>query len=238
MTALVSVEGDKWAPKSRPGGFIYLRPAMIATDPSLTIQKPREVLLYIVATSFPSYDEPIDPQSGLPKAISGLELLASREDTIRAWPGGFGYAKVGANYGPSLIAQQEAKARGFNQILWLFGPDDEVTEAGASNFFVIWKTRDGKLQMITAPLQDKLILEGITRRSVLEITKERLGKELEVVERKYGMKEVEEAVEEGRMVEAFAAGTAVRLNFLLIPTSLFSPIQVSTLILSRAVGRV
>ena len=189
---------------------MYLRPAMIATDPSLAVQSPKEVLLYIVTTLFPSFDEPIDKATGKPKAIPGLELLASREDTIRAWPGGFGYAKVGANYGPSLVAQQEAKARGFNQILWLFGPDSEVTEAGASNFFVVWKTRDGKMQLITAPLVDKIILEGITRRSVLEITKERLGDELEIVERKYGIKEVEEAVEEGRMVEAFVAGTAVR----------------------------
>ena len=204
IEALVSVEGERWLPKSRPGSFMYLRPSLIATDPSLTVQKPKEALLYIVATCFPSYDEPV-----LKAPEPGLKLLASREDTIRAWPGGFGYAKVGANYGPSLVAQAEAKEKGFHQILWLFGTDSEVTEAGASNFFLVWKTRDGRTEMVTAPLQDKIILDGITRRSVLELAKDRLGGEVDVVERKYGMKELEAAVEEGRVVEAFASGTAV-----------------------------
>lgn len=183
---------------------MYLRPSMIAIDPSLAVQKPNEVLLYIVATCFPPFDEPV-----LIAPEPGLKLLASREDTIRAWPGGFGYAKVGANYGPSLVAQQEAKARGFHQILWLFGTDSQVTEAGASNFFMVWKTKDGRTQMVTAPLQDKIILDGITRRSVLQLASERLSGEVEVVERKYGMNEIGEAVEDGRVVEAFAVGTAV-----------------------------
>ena len=212
IEALVSVDGEKWLPKSRKRGFIYLRPSIIATDPCLAVQKPKEALLYVVATAFPSFDEPID-KPGQPKPKPGLELLASKEDTIRAWPGGFGYAKVGANYGPSLVAQGEAKARGFDQILWLFGADSEVTEAGASNFFVIWKTREGKTQLVTAPLGDKIILEGITRRSVLEMAKERLTDELDIVERKFGIKEIEEAVDEGRMMEAFVAGTAVRAPF-------------------------
>lgn len=182
---------------------------MIATDPSLSPRVPEEALLVIVCTFFPSFDDPV-LKPGQPKPEPGLKLLASEEDTVRAWPGGFGYAKLGANYGPSMVAQVEAKARGFNQILWLFGADSEVTEAGASNFVVAWKTREGKKQLITAPLGDKLILEGITRRSVLELARDRLAEELEVVERKYGIREVEEAVEEGRMLEAFVVGTAVR----------------------------
>lgn len=139
--------------------------------------------------------------------------MASKEDTVRAWPGGFGYAKVGANYGPSLIAQGEAKARGFDQVLWLLGKDCDVTEAGASNFFVVWRTGEGKLQLVTAPLDDKIILDGVTRRSVLELARERLGGELEIVERKYTMGEVKNAAEEGRLLEAFATGTAVCYPF-------------------------
>ncbi len=213
ITALVATDGEKWLPRSRPGAFLYLRPALIATDPSLSPRVPEEALLVIVSTFFPSFDDPV-PKPGQPKPEPGLKLLASKEDTVRAWPGGFGYAKVGANYGPSMVAQVEAKARGFNQILWLFGADSEVTEAGASNFIVVWKTREGKKELITAPLGDKLILEGITRRSVLELARERLAEELDVVERKYGITEVEEAVEEGRMLEAFVVGTAVRASFL------------------------
>jgi branched-chain amino acid aminotransferase len=147
-----------------------------------------------------------------------LRLLASSEDTIRAWPGGFGYAKLGANYGPSLVAQGEARARGFDQVLWLFGPEGVVTEAGASNFFVVWRTPEGKLQLITAPLEERIILEGITRASILELARERLakktssasseGESVEVVERSFTMDEIVAAQKEGRLVEAFAAGTA------------------------------
>jgi branched-chain amino acid aminotransferase len=144
----------------------------------------------------------------------GMRLLASQNDEVRAWPGGFGFAKVGANYGPSITATGEARARGYDQILWLFGQDGTVTEAGASNFFVIWRSREGKLQLVTAPLGDKIILDGVTRRSVIELAKERLAgnsslEALEVVERKYTMNEIVDAVEEGRIVEAFACGTAV-----------------------------
>ncbi|KAK5004118.1 hypothetical protein LTR16_007675, partial [Cryomyces antarcticus] len=145
---------------------------------------------------------------------SGLRLLASNDDTVRAWPGGFGFAKVGANYGPSLVAQGEARARGYDQILWLFGDDCDVTEAGASNFFVVWKTHDGTMQLVTAPLDGGIILDGVTRRSVLELARTRLTGSveglapLETVERKFTMAEVVLAADEGRLVEAFAAGTA------------------------------
>jgi branched-chain amino acid aminotransferase len=51
----------------------------------------------------PSLDQP-----------KGMKLLAS-QNGVRAWPGGFGFAKVGANYGPSLMANGEARARGYNR---------------------------------------------------------------------------------------------------------------------------
>jgi branched-chain amino acid aminotransferase len=208
VIALMEVDGARWLPKSRPGSFLYLRPTMIGTSPRLGPQMPGEAMLYIVASFMQNMDD----------SVSGMKLLASQDDMVRAWPGGFGYAKVGANYGPSLIAQGEARARGYDQILWLFGEENLVTEAGASNFCVVWRTREGKLQLVTASLEDKIILDGVTRRSLLQLARERLadGKSgleaIEIVERKYSMKEVSEAVEEGRMVEAFACGTAVSIS--------------------------
>lgn len=123
---LVAVDGEKWLPKSRPGTFLYLRPTMIANGTLLGVQKPKEALLYIMACCFPSFDKETGVSGLDPSRMNespGLRLLASKEDTVRAWPGGFGYAKVGANYGPSLIAQGEARARGFDQVLWLLGKD-------------------------------------------------------------------------------------------------------------------
>jgi branched-chain amino acid aminotransferase len=84
------------------------------------------------------------------------------------------------------------------------------------------------LQLVTAPLDDRLILDGVTRRSILTLAKERLASELDVVERRYTIDggscpfsatllllltrrsaDVLDAADEGRLVEAFAAGTAV-----------------------------
>lgn len=101
----------------------------------------------------------------------------------------------------------------------MLGQQNEATEAGASNFFVVWETKEGVLQLVTAPLTDGIILDGVTRRSVLDLARTRLDGSigglvaLEVEERKFNMAEVEEAVEEGRMIEAFVAGTAVGVPF-------------------------
>ncbi|CAG8949813.1 hypothetical protein HYFRA_00004137 [Hymenoscyphus fraxineus] len=203
IMAMIAVDGPKWLPKSRPGTFLYLRPSMIGSAGALGVASPKEATLFIIATFMPKLEQP-----------TGLRLLASC-DGVRAWPGGFGFAKVGANYGPTLMATKEASERGYHQVLWLL--DGHVTEAGASNFMVVWRTKEGGLQLVTAPLDDKIILDGVTRRSILQLARERLtgaserleGLEaLEIVERRFTMEEVVEAVKEGRMVEAFGAGTA------------------------------
>jgi len=103
----------------------------------------------------------------------------------------------------------------------LFGERSEVTEAGASNFFVVWRSKEGRVEVVTAPLEEKIILDGVTRRSVLQIVRERLttgssggllkgtGMEgVRVVERTYGIGEIVEASREGRLLEAFVCGTA------------------------------
>ncbi|KAI2640136.1 branched-chain-amino-acid aminotransferase [Xylaria nigripes] len=198
IIALLAVDGPKWLPRDRPGTFMYVRPTMIGTQSQLGVQSPSEAMLFIIVSCMAPMDSP----------PGGMKLHTSPNDMVRAWVGGFGYAKVGANYGPSLMATKEARARGFHQILWLYGKDGECTEAGASNFFVVWKTREGKTQLVTAPLDDRLILAGVTRDSVLALAKERLSDEVEVVERKYTIDEVMEASSEGRLVESFASGTA------------------------------
>lgn len=123
---------------------------------------------------------------------------------------------ISSNYGPSLLAHNEAQSKGYDQILWIFDKSCQVTEAGASNFFVIWRSKDtNKLQLVTAPLDNRIILDGITRRSVLEIAKDRLTgttgelEGLEIVERTYTMTDLIDAHKDGRFIEAFAAGTAV-----------------------------
>jgi branched-chain amino acid aminotransferase len=144
-----------------------------------------------------------------------MKLLASDNEQIRAWPGGFGNFKVGANYGPALVMQDQAKAQGYDQILWLFGPERFVTEAGASNFFVVLQVDENNWQLMTAPLEDGLILPGITRASVLQLARERLqhaigdGIQIDVVERPFTMADLFEAHRQGKIIEAFVTGTAL-----------------------------
>lgn len=214
IVKLCAVDGPKWLPKSRSGSFLYIRPALIADDPAIGVAKPQQALLFIIIVCFPSLNFSQRPQPG-------MKLFASRDDMVRAWPGGFGYAKLGANYGPTLAAQAEARQRGYDQVLWLLGKDGAITEAGASNFFLIWKTKDGRNELVTAPLEDNIILDGITRRSIIDLASTRLAKAFEnldpltVSERKIHMSEVVEAAREDRLIEAFAAGTA----FFIAPVS-------------------
>ncbi|OJJ07600.1 hypothetical protein ASPVEDRAFT_56926 [Aspergillus versicolor CBS 583.65] len=196
--ALVSVDGPKWLPESRAGEFLYIRPTIIGTDSQIGVAKPTAALLYIIIGYMGRMDTP----------AGGKRLLTNPDDVVRSWVGGFGFAKVGANYGPSLQATEEAYRQGYHQILWLYGPNGDCTEAGGSNFFVVWQRKDGKKELITAPLDDQLILNGVTRRSCLDLARERLKDELEITERKFTISELQEASAEGRLLESFAAGTA------------------------------
>ena len=96
--------------------------------------------------------------------------------------------------------------RGFSQTLWLHG-DGEVTEVGTMNFFVFWvNSATGRRELVTAPLDDGTILPGVTRRSVLDLA--RGWGEFDVSERRFTITEVRAAAAEGRLLEAFGAGTA------------------------------
>ena len=77
-----------------------------------------------------------------------------------------------------------------------------------SFFIVLQNPHTGRPTLVTASLDDKVILEGVTRASILQLAREQLNHEIEVEERKFTMREVADAVAEGRVVEAFAAGTA------------------------------
>ena len=158
--------------------------------------------------AWPDFSSETPP--GAPPKQPGLRLLTSEAGTARAWPGGFGYAKLGANYGPSFLSLGECRKRGYDQILWVLGSECRITEAGASNFFVVMKNaKTGRAELLTAPLTDKIILEGVTRQSVLDLARSRLSSEFDTVERNFTMYELQMARKEGRILEAFVSGTAV-----------------------------
>jgi branched-chain amino acid aminotransferase len=46
----------------------------------------------------------------------------------------------------------EAAQRGYSQVLWLFGENDEITEVGAMNVFFVLRNDNGTKEIITPPL--------------------------------------------------------------------------------------
>lgn len=115
----------EWLPKDRPGNFLYIRPAVIGNGAEINPMAPAEALMFVVAVAWPDFSA---TRPGTVPKPPGLKLLASKSD-VRAWPGGFGYAKVGANYGPAFVSHMEGRKLGYDQILWLLGSDFQVRRA-------------------------------------------------------------------------------------------------------------
>jgi branched-chain amino acid aminotransferase len=118
-----------------------------------------------------------------------------------------GSNKIGGNYGPTMKAQAEAAERGYEQVLWLFGEEEYVTEVGAMNVFFFIKNKEtGHTELVTPPLTRGDILPGVTRDSIVHLARE--WGDFEVHERSPTIHELKEAADEGRLLEAFGSGTA------------------------------
>ncbi|GAB1291422.1 Branched-chain-amino-acid aminotransferase, cytosolic [Apodemus speciosus] len=109
------------------------------------------------------------------------------------------------NYGASLLAQCEAVENGCQQVLWLYGEDNQITEVGTMNLFLYWINEDGEEELATPPL-DGIILPGVTRQSILELAQQ--WGEFKVCERHLTMDGLATALEENRVKEMFGSGTA------------------------------
>jgi branched-chain amino acid aminotransferase len=189
---LVDVDRN-WVP-GQVGTALYLRPMMIAADNALGVRPSKRYLMVVISSPVGSY---------YTKGAGPTRILVE-ERYSRAAAGGLGEAKTAANYAASLLAAEEAKAQGFDQVLWLDAKEHRfVEEVGTMNiFFVI----DGVL--ITPPLGGT-ILDGITRRSVLELANEW---NIPVEERRISMEEVREASHNGTLQEIFGSGTAAVIS--------------------------
>ena len=57
----------------------------------------------------------------------------------------------------------DAMAKGYSQILWVFGEDEHITEVGAMNVFFFIEKEDGTKELVTPPLSRGDILPGVSR---------------------------------------------------------------------------
>ncbi len=185
VSQLVALDKD-WIPPAE-GSALYLRPYMYATDEFIGV-RPSETYRFCIFTA------PVGPYYAKPVR------LVVEEHYVRAVPGGTGEAKAAGNYAGSLKAVQEANQRGFDQVLWMGGPDKkQIQEVGTMNvFFVI----DGE---VITPATDGAILKGITRKMFIQVLKD---KGIPVSERIITIDEVAAASRAGTLEEAFGAGTA------------------------------
>ncbi|XP_063785436.1 branched-chain-amino-acid aminotransferase, cytosolic isoform X2 [Pseudophryne corroboree] len=191
---LIDVDRD-WVPDSTEAS-LYVRPIFIGTEPSLGVKRPSKALLYVILS-------PVGPYfSG--GAFNPVSLWADPK-YVRAWKGGTGDSKVGGNYGNALFAQYEAVDEGCQQVLWLYGEDEQITEVGTMNLFLFWTNENGELELATPPL-DGIILPGVTRHSILDLARE--WGECKVSERYLTMRDLVTALKEERVKEMFGAGTA------------------------------
>jgi branched-chain amino acid aminotransferase len=186
---LVRLERD-WIPEI-DGGALYLRPFMIASEVFLGVKPASEYLYAVIASSVGAYFK-----GGAP-AVS----LWVSQDYVRAAPGGTGAAKCGGNYAASLVAQAEAIEKGCDQVLFLDAVERRwIEELGGMNIFFVFD--DGSLA--TPPLTGT-ILPGITRDSIISFARDQ---GLTVREEPYAIDQCRADAESGRLVEAFACGTA------------------------------
>ncbi|KJS87457.1 MAG: branched-chain amino acid aminotransferase [Peptococcaceae bacterium BICA1-8] len=192
LEQLVKLE-EEWIPEEE-GTSLYIRPYIIATEAFLGVRPALEYKLYIILSPVGAY---------YPEGLKPVKILVE-ENYVRAVRGGLGEAKTMANYAASLLAAEEAKKKGFSQVLWLDGVERKyVEEVGTMNIFFKIK---GK---VITPALNGSILQGITRDSVIQV----LHKwQIPVEERTITIDEVIAASKDGTLEEIFGTGTAAVIS--------------------------
>jgi len=192
LTTLVDVDRD-WVP-SMVGTSLYIRPTIVATEPFLGVRPAKQYVYYVILSPVGAY---------YPEGMNPVKIL-TEEHHVRAVEGGVGGAKTGANYAASLYAAEEAKHKGYTQVLWLDGRHRRyIDEVGTMNIMV----RMGD-EVITPPLAGS-ILAGVTRDSVITLLRD-WG--YAVVERQLAIDEVMAAADQGTLREMWGTGTAAVIS--------------------------
>lgn len=189
LVDLVRTDAD-WVP-SGEGESLYLRPFAFASEAFLGVHSASTIDYYVIASPSGAY------------FTHGLQPISIwvAQDYHRAGRGGTGFAKTGGNYASSLLPQEEADARGCDQVCFL----DDVTEKnleelGGMNVMVV--DADGTVR---TPRLTGTILEGNTRSAIIRLLQDS-GRR--VVEETIPLERLLEDISSGKVREVFACGTA------------------------------
>lgn len=189
IVQLVEME-QAWVPDV-PGASLYIRPTMIATDAALGVHASKTYLHFVIVGPVGAYFK---------QGFNPVPVYIS-DEYRRAVRGGVGAAKTGGNYAASLYVGEQAKQKGYSQVLWLDAVEGRyVEEVGAMNICFVYEGE----RIVTPPLTGS-ILPGITRKSVLE-----LGQDLgyETAAAMIDVNDMLADIEAGKITEVFGCGTA------------------------------
>ncbi|CAM3731423.1 branched-chain amino acid aminotransferase/4-amino-4-deoxychorismate lyase [Flavobacterium saliperosum S13] len=189
LKKLIEIEKE-WVKKGK-GNSLYIRPFMIATGHGVIASPSNQYRFCVILSPASAY-------------YSGEVKVVIADHFSRAANGGIGAAKAAGNYSAQFYPTKLANEKGFQQIIWT----DDAThtmleEAGTMNVF--FRIND---TLYTAPTSER-ILDGITRKSILELA-QRDGIKVEV--RPVLVSEIVEAAKNGTLKEIFGAGTAAVVN--------------------------
>ena len=166
---------------------VYLRPTIYKADMGIGVRLHNlrdEFSMFVTA-----FDKYVSNDTNAHVTISSWRRI---DDNVIPARG-----KVSGAYANSALIKSDANLAGFDEALVL-DSHGHISEGSAMNVFML---RDGVL--VTPPVTDN-ILEGITRKSVIEMARRDLG--LEVVERSIDRTEVFIAE------EVFLTGTAAQIT--------------------------
>ncbi|XP_015059338.1 branched-chain-amino-acid aminotransferase 2, chloroplastic-like isoform X2 [Solanum pennellii] len=166
-------------------GSLYIRPLLIGNGPILGIAPAPEYTFIVYACPVGNY---------LRNGTQPLTLYVE-EEHHRASQGGAGGVKAITNYAPVIKAIQEAKEKGYSDVLYLDSVNKKyIEEVSAANIFLV------KGKNISTPIASGTILEGVTRKSIIDIAHD-LGYKVE--------ERLIEADELFSADEVFCTGTAL-----------------------------
>ena len=192
LNELVDIDRD-WIPTNK-NEALYIRPFIFGSDPFLGVKPSSSYKLIIILSPVGAY---------YPEGFKPVKILV-QDDYVRAVRKGLGECKTPANYAASLLAAEEAKKKGYTQVLWLDGIEQKyIEEVGTMNIFIRFKNE------VATPKLTGSILPGVTRDSVIQILKD-WG--MNITERLVSIDELIEGYKNGDLLEIFGTGTAAIIS--------------------------
>lgn len=189
LYALLEVDKE-WIPK-KENSSLYIRPVMFATDEALGVAPCKNYTFIIMTCPVSAY-------------YDGAVKVVIEQEYVRAAEGGIGFTKTAGNYAASLYPALQAQKKGYDQLLWTDAKEHKyIEEAGTMN--VMFEI-DGH---IVTPSTTTSILDGITRKSILELA---LKWGVKIEERKVSVQEIKDAYKAGKLNDAFGTGTAATIS--------------------------